>query len=62
MQVYIIMLYDCSYCVQESNLALHSDGIKMTLGSERPHLLAVDNDAFGGGIVIYHLKVRVYST
>lgn len=40
-------------------MALHSEGIKMTLASERPHLLAVDNDAFGGGIVIYHLEVRV---
>ena len=29
----------------------------MTLGSERPHLLTVDNDVYGG-VVIYHLKVK----
>ena len=45
--------------LQERNLAWHSEGIKMTLGSERPHLLTVDNDAFGG-VVIYHLKVSNY--
>jgi len=39
-------------------LAWHSEGIKMTLGSERPHLLTVDNDTFGG-VVIYHLKVII---
>ncbi len=38
-------------------MALRSEGIKMTLASERPHLLALDNDALGGGVVIYHLKV-----
>ena len=43
--------------MQERNLALHSEGIKMTLASERPHLLAVDNDVYGGGVVIYHLNV-----
>lgn len=51
---------DCSFLLaaQERNLAFHSEGLKMTLASERPHLLAVDNDAYGGGVVIYHLKVR----
>ena len=47
----------CCVVLQERNLALHSEGIKMTLASEMPHLLAIDNDVYGGGIIIYHLKV-----
>ena len=43
--------------VQDSNLALHSEGIKMTVASEQPHFLAVDDDALGTGVVIYRLQV-----
>ena len=49
----------CVLCIifQDSNLALHSEGIKMTVASELPHFLAVDDDALGTGVVIYHLQV-----
>lgn len=42
---------------QDSNLALHSEGIKMTVASELPHFLAVDDGALGTGVVIYRLQV-----
>ena len=45
-------------CAQDSNLALHSEGIKMTVASEQPHFLAVDDDALGTGVVIYRLQVH----
>ena len=48
-----------SILCQERNLALHSEGIKMTLAAECPHLLAIDDDAAGTGIVMYQLKVCV---
>lgn len=39
--------------MQERNLALSSEGIKMTVASEHPHFV----DILGTGVVIYHLKV-----
>ena len=39
--------------VQERNLALSSEGIKMTVASEQPHFI----DILGTGVVIYHLQV-----
>jgi pSer/pThr/pTyr-binding forkhead associated (FHA) protein len=42
--------------IEDSNLALHSEGIKMTVASELPHFLAVDDDALGTGVVIYRLQ------
>ncbi len=36
-------------------MAWHSEGIKMTVGSEKPHLFT-ENDA--GKVVMYHLKVN----
>lgn len=51
----ICMHTDCT--LQESKLALHSEGIKMTVASEQPHFLAVDDDAFSMGVVLYHIKV-----
>jgi len=38
-------------------LALRSEGIKMTVGSELPHFIAMDNDILSTGVVIYHLQV-----
>ena len=49
--------YSLHACVQDSNLALHSEGIKMTVAAEQPHFLAVDDDALGTGVVIYRLQV-----
>ena len=48
--------------VQDSNLALHSEGIKMTVASEQPHFLAVDDDVLGTGVVIYRLHVSSLCT
>lgn len=31
----------------------------MRVASEQPHFLAVDDDALGTGVVIYHLQVHV---
>ena len=42
---------------QDSNLALHSEGIKMIVASEMPHFLAVDDHELGTGVVIYRLQV-----
>lgn len=42
---------------KERDLALRSEGVKMTLASEQPHLLGVDEDRFGAGVVLYYLKV-----
>jgi hypothetical protein len=42
--------------LEDSNLALHSEGIKMTVAAEQPHFLAVDDDALGTGVVIYRLQ------
>ena len=39
--------------LQERNLALSSEGIKMTVASEQPHFI----DILGTGVVIYHLQV-----
>ena len=41
-------------CLQDSNLALHSEGIKMTVAAEQPHFITVDLDT---GVVIYCLHV-----
>ena len=38
-------------------MALRSEGIKMTVGSELPHFIAMDNDILSAGVVIYHLQV-----
>jgi hypothetical protein len=46
--------------LQDSNLALHSEGIKMTVAAEQPHFLAVDDDALGTGVVIYRLQVHIH--
>ena len=46
--------------VQDSNLALHSEGIKMTVAAEQPHFLALDDDALGTGVVIYRLQVHAH--
>lgn len=43
--------------LQERDLDLHSEGIKMTVASEQPHLLGVDDDPLSTGLVLYHLKV-----
>ena len=42
---------------QEHDLALRSEGVKMTVASEQPHLLGVDEDRFSAGVVLYYLKV-----
>jgi len=52
--------YWCCFDFQERSLALRSEGLKMTLASERPHLLALDNDVYGGRVVIYHLMVHIF--
>ena len=33
----------------------------MTVGSELPHFIAMDNDILSTGVVIYHLQVRSVS-
>lgn len=32
----------------------------MTLASEQPHLLGVDDDQFSAGVVLYYIKVMSY--
>ena len=54
---YMYLLY---MVLQDSNLALHSEGIKMTVAAEQPHFLAVDDDALGTGVVIYRLQVHIH--
>ena len=45
-----------TYEQQEQNLALHAEGIKMTLASEKPHLLMIDGTSTLG-VVLYYLQV-----
>ena len=47
------------YFKQERELALRSEGVKMTVASEQPHLLGVDEDRFSAGVVLYYLKVII---
>lgn len=42
--------------IEERDLALRSEGVKMTVASEQPHLLGVDEDRFSAGVVLYYLK------
>ena len=44
--------------VQERNLALSTEGVKMTMASERPYFLALDDNSLGAGVTLYHLKAR----
>lgn len=43
--------------VQERELALHSEGVKMMVASELPHFIGVDDDILSTGVVLYHLAV-----
>jgi kinesin family protein 16B len=45
--------------IQERDLALRSEGVKMIVESEKPHLLGVDEDKFSAGVVLYHIKVGI---
>ncbi|XP_019864249.1 PREDICTED: kinesin-like protein KIF16B, partial [Amphimedon queenslandica] len=47
---------DIQKIIEERDLALRSEGVKMTVASEQPHLLGVDEDRFGAGVVLYYLK------
>ena len=48
----------CVCVLQERELALHSEGQSVRVASERPHLLGLDEEMFGAGVVLYYLKVR----
>ena len=56
---YVLVVLCC--LLQERDLNLQSEGIKMTVASEQPHLLGVDDDPLSTGLVLYHLKVCCYS-
>lgn len=45
---------------QDRNLALQTEGVKMRVASDQPHFLAIDEDIFGTGLVLYYLNVRAY--
>ena len=45
--------------MQERELALHSEGVKMMVASELPHFIGVDDDILSTGVVLYHLTVSV---
>lgn len=47
----------CCSVVQERELALHSEGVKMMVASELPHFIGVDDDILSTGVVLYHLAV-----
>lgn len=47
---------------QERHLALHSEGMKMVINSEKPHLVGVDPDILSTGLVFYYLKVATASS
>lgn len=49
-------MYMDVYEQQKQNLALHAEGIKMTLASEKPHLLMIDGTSTLG-VVLYYLQV-----
>ena len=48
------------FYLKEREVALQSDGVKMTFASEQPHLLGVDEDRFSAGVVLYYLKVSCW--
>ncbi len=48
-----------TFLTQERNLALQSEGVKMRVASDQPHFLAIDEDIFGTGLVLYYLHVRI---
>ena len=53
-----VWLVQCPHSMQDRNVDLQREGIKMTVASEQPYLLALDEDAFGTGVVLYHLQVQ----
>lgn len=48
------------HILQERNLALHSEGVKMVVDSEQPHFVGVDPDILSTGLVFYYFKVQLY--
>lgn len=61
MRYTLLLVYLKSFLLtQEQNLALHSEGIKMTLASEKPHLLTIDDGTSTSGVVLYYLQVHVH--
>ena len=47
--------------LQERNLALHSEGVKMVVDSQEPHFVGVDPDILSTGLVFYYFNVRCRS-
>jgi hypothetical protein len=47
---------DMQRIIEEKELALHSEGVKMMVASELPHFIGVDDDLLSTGVVLYHLQ------
>ena len=48
----------CSGWLQDRHVALHSEGSKMVVNSEQPHLVGMDPDILSTGLVFYYLQVE----
>lgn len=45
---------------EQRALGLRKAGPGVVLDSDRPHLVAIDDDPLSTGVTLYHLKVRIY--
>ena len=45
------------YSLQAREVALHSEGAKMVVHSDQPHLVGIDPDILSTGLVFFYLKV-----
>ena len=46
---------------EDKQLALRKQGLGVVLDSELPHLIGIDDDILSTGIMLYHLKVSIYT-
>ena len=46
--------------LQAHDMALHSEGAKMMIHSNQPHLVGIDPDILSTGLVFFYLKVYIH--
>ena len=49
-----------THSVQARDVALHSEGAKMVVHSDQPHLVGIDPDILSTGLVFFYLKVSCH--